>query len=244
MRVLAIVHQPDAGPGVFAEAVSASGHPLELGHPADGEAPPAEARQFSAVLSFGGGMHPDQDEPHAWLARERAFLAEAVEQAVPVLAVCLGAELLAQATGSSVQRAAAPEIGWYPVRVVDEGHSDPLIGTLPSRFNALEWHSYEARLLAPTVALARSETCVQAYRVGACAWGIQFHAEVTLQAFESWLDEYREDADAVRMGIDPDPIRSQTREEIGEWNRLGYELCSRFLELAAVRTGVPRGSRG
>ncbi len=244
MRVLAIVHQPDAGPGVFAEAVAASAHGLELWHPAHGDSAPAEASRYGAVLTFGGGMHPDQDDRHPWLGRERSFLASAVEQGVPVLAVCLGAELLAQATGSSAQRAAEPEIGWYPVHIVDEARSDPLIGTLPSPFDALEWHSYESVPLDRAVALARSETCVQAYRVGDCAWGIQFHAEVTLPTFEAWLDQYREDADAVRMKIDPDLIRSQTREAIGEWNRLGRELCTRFLEIAASRAGVPRGADG
>jgi GMP synthase (glutamine-hydrolysing) len=244
MRVLAIVHQADAGPGVFAEAVAAAGHRLELWHPADGEPLPAEPSRYGAVLTFGGGMHPDQDDSHAWLADERTFLAETVEQTVPVLAVCLGSELLAQATGHSARRAVQPEIGWYPIRVVDEARSDPLIGTLPTHFMALEWHSYAPLLLDSAVALAESEACVQAYRVGACAWGIQFHAEVTLPTLEAWLDEYREDADAVAMGIDPDLIRSQTRQLIDEWNRLGHELCTRFLEIAVARAGVPAGADG
>ena len=233
MRVLAIVHQADAGPGVFAEAIAASRHRLELWEPADGAPPPASAARYGAVMTFGGGMHPDQEHAHPWLAEEKRLLGTALEQATPILAVCLGAELLAQAAGGSARRALRPEIGWYPVHTTAQARSDALFGHLPPRFAALEWHSYEAVPPPGAIPLARSQTCVQAYRLNQCAWGVQFHAEVTLQTFESWLQRYDEDPDAVEMEIDRDALRDQTRRTIGHWNRTGYELCKRFLEIAA-----------
>lgn len=245
MHVLSIVHQPDAGPGLFAEAVAASGHRLELWRPADGEPAPATAADYAAVMSFGGGMHPDQEDSHPWLAEEKRLLAGALEHSIPVLAVCLGAELLAQAAGGSARRSVRPEIGWYPVSAAAQAPLDPVMGFLPSRFDALEWHSYESVLPPHATPLARSETCVQAYRVKDCAWGVQFHAEVTLQTFESWLEHYGEDADAVEMGIDPENMRDQTRQAIGKWNRIGHELCTRFLQIAAGGApGVPPARPG
>jgi GMP synthase (glutamine-hydrolysing) len=240
MRILAIVHQADAGPGVFAEAAVAAGHELDCWHPAQAE-PVPDLKRYAAVLTFGGGMHPDQEALHPWLGEEKRLLARALEREVPLLAVCLGAELLAQAAGASVRRASVPEIGWYPLRVGPAAREDPLLAALPARFEALEWHSYEFLLPPRALALAHSETCLQAYRAGPRAWGIQFHAEVTLATFEGWLDNYGEDPDAVELGIEPERLRHQTRGAIEEWNRIGYDLGTRFLKLAGR---VPEGGAG
>jgi GMP synthase (glutamine-hydrolysing) len=236
MKILAIVHQPDAGPGVFAEAAAQAGAPLELWRPGMGEAPPAQLSAYGAVLTFGGGMHPDQEAAHPWLAVEKRLLAQALEQEVPVLGVCLGAELLAEAAGAPARRASIPEVGWYPVRMSEHAPGDPLLAELPPVFQALEWHGYESPLPPGAVALAWSETCLQAYRVGRQAWGIQFHAEVTLPTFECWLDEYQDDPDAVRLGIDPEALREQARAGMDTWNRLGRELCRRFLVIVGAET--------
>jgi GMP synthase-like glutamine amidotransferase len=115
-----------------------------------------------------------------------------------------------------------------------------LLAPLDSGFAALEWHSYECRLPADAVRLARSERCVQAFRFGERAWGIQFHAEVTSTDFESWLDDYRSDDDAVRGGLDPAALRARTRQEMGRWNQLGLGLCERFLDVA---TSAPSDTR-
>jgi hypothetical protein len=83
------------------------------------------------------------------------------------------------------------------------------------------------------VQLARSDACLQAYRLGDSAWGIQFHAEVTAADAERWIDDYRSDPDAVEIELDPEPLRKQTRVAIGSWNALGRGLCERFVEAAA-----------
>src|SRR5215216_1663150 len=82
MRALAIVHQPDAGPGVFAEAMSARGVELDEWLPPDAPAP-ADPFGYDAVLTFGGAMHADQEEQHPWLAAEKALLAGLIERRIP-----------------------------------------------------------------------------------------------------------------------------------------------------------------
>lgn len=245
MKILAIVHQPDAGPGVFAEAIAAAGHGLELWNPAQGEPAPDELRRYGGVVTFGGGVHPDQDDAHPWLTVEKRLLGRVLEQEIPLLGVCLGAELVAQAAGGAIRRSGTPEIGWYTVKTTDEASKDAVLGSLPASFEALEWHSYEFVLPPGAVPLCRSDICLQAYRCGALAWGIQFHAEVTLQVFESWLSSYDDDPDAVKLGIQPESLAAQTREAIGEWNRTGRELCTRFLQVAEVAmAGVVEDSAG
>lgn len=244
MRVLAIIHQADAGPGVFADAVAARGHRLDQWQIAEGR-PPPEPEAYDAVLAFGGSPNPDQADAHPWLAEEVRFLGASLGREVPLLGVCLGAELLAAAAGGSAQRAVRPEIGWYPVETTREARCDPLFAHLPPSFAALEWHSYGFSLPPGAVPLAFSEVGLQAYRIRERAWGIQFHAEATLETFASWLADYHSDPDAVAMEDQLQGLLVETRSAIREWNRLGYELCDRFLQFAESHGGGvwhrPRG---
>jgi GMP synthase (glutamine-hydrolysing) len=234
MRALAIVHQTDAGPGVFAEEMRARGVELDEWLLSErGTGPPVDVANYDAVLTFGGAMHADQEERHPWLRFEKDFLAAMVDDRMPMLAVCLGSQLLAEAGGGRARRASEPEIGWYEVEITEEGRADPVIGPLAPRFTAFQWHSYEALPADGAAILARSPVCSQAYRLGEVAWGIQFHAEVSAADAQRWADDYRSDEDAVRIGIDPDALRAETDERIDEWNRLGRELCGRFLDAIA-----------
>jgi GMP synthase (glutamine-hydrolysing) len=231
MRALAITHQTDAGPGVFADEMRDRGVRLdEWLFSERGTSPPAEIADYDAVLTFGGAMHADQEDHHPWLRFEKDFLAAMIDDGMPILAVCLGSQLLAEAAGGSARRASEPEIGWRDVEVTEEGSSDPVIGALAPGFTALQWHSYEAEPPGGAAVLARSPICSQAYRIGDRAWGIQFHAEVTPADASKWIAEYRSDEDAVRIGIDPEALRAETDGRIADWNRLGRALCGRFLD--------------
>jgi GMP synthase-like glutamine amidotransferase len=222
MRVVAVTHGPSVGPGVFAEAVRGEGHELVEWSALGGGDPPAA----DALLVFGGAMHPDEDERHPWLAGEFRLLADALDRGTPLLGVCLGAQLIARAAGAAVGRAQEPEVGWLPVDLLPAAQGDPVLGGLPERFDALQWHHYTWELPPDAVELATSGVCTQAFRLGS-AWGIQFHAEVTEAQVAAWLVE---DAGDV---ADPAGLRAETRSRIGEWNRLGRELARRFVWAAS-----------
>ena len=241
MRALAIVHQRDAGPGVFAEATAAAGAELVLGHVAETPGPPAEPASYDAVIVFGGAMHADQLERHTWLRAEKELLVNLLARDLPVLGVCLGAQLLAEAAGGQARRAHEPEIGWFEVDVTVAGARDPLIGALAPRFWAFEWHSYEFEVPEGVAVLATTPVCAQAFRAGRRAWGIQFHAEVSRPDAEHWIDDYGSDPDAVRIGIDPVALHSLTERRIDAHNDLGRELCARFLAAAREVSGSPTG---
>jgi GMP synthase (glutamine-hydrolysing) len=232
MRALAIVHQPDAGPGVFAQALRDRDWDLVPWLIAEHREPPGDPLGYDAVLTLGGAMHSDQEAAHHWLALEKALLASLLARGVPLLGVCLGGQLIAEAAGAPARRARGPEIGWYEVEVSGDGARDPLIGPLAPRFPAFEWHSYEFPLPAGAVALAGTPTSLQAYRIGERAWGIQFHAEVSSVDAEAWIDDYPSDQDAVRLHLDWQALRRRTRAAIGSWNALGRGLCERFLAVA------------
>jgi GMP synthase (glutamine-hydrolysing) len=132
-------------------------------------------------------------------------------------------------------RAPRPEIGWHRVELTTEGAADPLLGPLAPDFEAFGWHSYEFPLPPGAVALARSEVCLQACRIGETAWAIQFHPEVSAADALHWIEDYETDPDAVRIGVDPTALAIETEAKIDAFNELGRDICRRWLDLAATR---------
>ena len=234
-RLLAIIHQDDSGSGVFAEEAAARGWKVDSWLISADVDPPADPTGYDAVASFGGAMHADQEDGNPWLGKEKALLARLLEAGMPLMGVCLGSQLLAEAAGAAAERAPTPEIGWFDVELTPEGRADPVIGGLAPVFRAFQWHSYRSPLPPGAVELASSPVALQAYRLGESAWGIQFHAEVTEVDAVSWAVNYAVDEDAVRIGIDPDELSAEILERIGAWNALGRALFGRFLEEATRR---------
>ncbi|MGZ5357062.1 MAG: type 1 glutamine amidotransferase [Solirubrobacterales bacterium] len=234
MRVLSIVHQADAGAGVFAESLREAGAEIDDWLISEGGDAPADPFGYDAVMVFGGAMHVDQDDRHAWLDPEKRLLAGLLHGGRPVLGACLGAQLLCAAAGGQVRRMPEPEIGWFDVEVTAGGAEDPLLGPLAPRFSAFQWHSYECVPPPQSPVLARSATCAQAFKLGSRAWALQFHAEVGAADADAWIDDWRSDEDAVRIGLDAEALRAETAAAIPEWNELGRDLAARWLEAIAA----------
>jgi GMP synthase-like glutamine amidotransferase len=190
-----------------------------------------------ALMIFGGSMHVDQNGEHRWLDPEKQFIRDALESGTPMLGVCLGSQLLAEAAGASPYRSDEPEIGWYDIEITEAGAADPVIGPLAPSVELFEWHHYVAPLPRGATCLARTPACVQAFRIeDRPAWGLQFHAEVTRENLFSWLDGW-ENSEAVETSFDPDAIRAASELRIEEQNRIGQGIAERFLAEAARRAG-------
>ena len=235
MRVLAIVHQSDAGPGVFGEAIRAFGAGLDEWLLPEHPSPPADPLAYDAVFTLGGSMNADQSDRHPWLEEETALLRELLERGTPLMGLCLGGQMVAEAAGGVARRAPRPEIGWFEIEVNAEGAVDPVLGALAPRFEAFCWHSYEFALPPGAVELARTELCVQAGRIGEAAWALQFHPEVSATDALAWTDGYEVDEDAVRIGLDAEGLHLETEAKIDAFNQLGRDLCRRWLDFAASR---------
>jgi GMP synthase (glutamine-hydrolysing) len=225
LRILASVHHRNAAAGVFADPR------VELVEWLPHETGPPSLDGIDAALVLGADSQVDQEDTVPWLRGEKLLVHELLDRSIPMLGVCFGAQLLAEALGGEVREAAQPEIGWHDVELTPEGRSDPLLGFLPERFESLQWHSYEWLLPNEAVLLGRTDRCLQALRCGR-AWGVQFHPEVTEADFGSWLDGWADDPRALATGLDPNELRAETAGKIAAWNDVGRELFRRFLREA------------
>ncbi len=186
MRVLVVKHVPWEGPHRIGDALIAGGLELDVRCVLDAdELPPVD--EVAGAVFMGGPMNVDQVEEFPGLLAEREWIAAAAGAQLPLLGVCLGAQLVARALGSDVVPGPSPEIGWAPVKIHDE--QDRLAGHLAPETDVLHWHGDVCELPPGASLLASSaRTAVQAFRKGD-AWGFLFHAEADLDLARLWMNE-------------------------------------------------------
>jgi GMP synthase - Glutamine amidotransferase domain len=210
-RVLIVQHEADAGPGWFGEWLAQAGLAVQVCHPYAGDEL-ARVTTYDGAVVLGGAMAPDEDERCPWLPAVRQLMAEAVATSVPLLGICLGAQLLALACGGAVRRGLrGPELGVLDLDVHPAAAGDLLFAGLASPAPVVQWHWEEISAL-PTGAtlLAGSRSYAhQVFRVGDRAWGVQGHPEVTAQIAAEWAREDR--PLLVAAGRHPDELVAEVR---------------------------------
>lgn len=171
-------HVDHEGPGLIAVEAEARGVELDVVR-ADRGDPLPEVAEIGGLAVMGGPMAAYETEEHPYLSREIDLLAAALDRGLPVLGVCLGAQLLAQAAGGSVFPGEVSEIGLGEVELTEEGRRDPVVGAAGSPVPVLHWHGDTFRPPSDRALLAGSALyAAQAFRAGTRAWGLQFHVEL------------------------------------------------------------------
>lgn len=180
--LLVLIHVPWEAPHRILDACGALA--VRTVRVLEGEAIPDHAG-VSGVLAMGGPMNVDEVERHPGLAAEREWLAEAAQRGMPVLGVCLGAQLLARALEADVRPGKRAEIGFARVDIHDP--SDPIVGALAPSTTVLHWHRDVFDLPDGARSLASSaQTPHQAFRAGN-SWGVLFHPEADAGLVDAWL---------------------------------------------------------
>lgn len=234
MNVLAVIHHEVAGAGVFADEVRRQGHVLDEWQPSS-EPLPRELGSYDAIIAFGGGMQVDQHERFPWLRSALDVLRAALERELPTLGVCLGGQMLAAAAGGPVGPSPQAEWGWRAIDLTDAGAQDELFAGRPRSFEVFQWHSYAFELPPGAVALADNEVCLQSFRVGPAAWGLQWHPEVTAESIALWARRHAPSPNGVPVTVDIAALEAEVSRRIAATNDDGRALCARFLELATRR---------
>lgn len=209
-------------------------HGVELDAQAPGE---IDMGCAAGLVVLGGPMNVDQIEKHPFLVKEVEWIERAVAAGLPILGVCLGAQLLAKALGAKVYPNGTKEIGWYKIELTPEANDDALFGGCERRQTVFQWHGDTFDLPAGAVHLARSELCeLQAFRYGSGAYGLQFHVEITAGMVERWLAEPTNQEEVAGLQyIAPHAIRAEIGDRFPRMRALGDRVTRRFARMCRQR---------
>lgn len=228
---LLLVIQPDEQDplGPLGDWLTAAGAELDVRTP---DNLPVDTAGYAGLVCLGGHMGANDDLDFPWLADVRRLLAQATTRQLPTLAICLGAQLLAVATGGLVTKGPdGPEVGPLLVAKRDVGWQDPLFADLPFMPDVMQFHSDIVERLPANAALLASSTLYphQAFRVGRYVYGLQFHIETTTELVERWAAGAPGTAEFARPGdLDHDRL-VQAHADLDETWR---PFAARFVKLA------------
>ena len=200
-KIYVLQHHPVENLGTIADALEAAALAWQYVRVNEGQAVPRDMKGAGGLIVMGGPMGVYQTERYPWLRDEMALINDSIKRNLPVLGICLGAQILAAALGAKVERNSnGKEIGWHPITLEAAAKEDRLCRDLPGTLTPFHWHGDIFELPAGAVSLAKSEkTPCQAFRYGDKAYGFQFHFEVTRDAVAAMAEAFAKDLDREKI---------------------------------------------
>lgn len=193
-RALILQNASNEGPGILGDILDRKGwgrHTIRL---YSEEEIPSDWENYHIIIVMGGPMNVYEEDAHPFLVPETRIIREALKKEFPVLGFCLGAQLMAKASGAKVYKGQKKEIGWYPVRLSEEGMGDPLMKSFPDEFTIFQWHGDTFHLSKGALRLVGSDDYSnQAMRIGDMGYGFQFHFEITEKMIAEWMESGKEE---------------------------------------------------
>jgi GMP synthase (glutamine-hydrolysing) len=235
MRALILQHIACEPPGAFAEVMAERGW-ITTTCEIDETGRVPESGEFDAIVAMGGPMSVNDEAELPWLRPEKELIRSAVRAGTPFFGACLGSQLLASALGARVYGGAEPEVGLLPVFLTPAAADDPLFNDLPETLPTLQWHSDTFDLPDGAVLLASSPKYPhQAFRVGASAYGVQFHLEVSAEMAHEWgqVPEYAASLERTLGAGAAEQLLEDVARRADEMGTVARTIFARWLELAA-----------
>lgn len=223
--VLVVVNDPVSGPRMIPQALRRHGVAVHVCDAGAEPLPPTTAGYAGLVL-LGGAPMPDDDATAPWLPDERRLTERALQDGVPILGICLGAQLLAHVAGGHVEAdGPTPERGVTRIDLTDAAGCDRLLAGVPDPAYFVENHRDVITTLPPgATLLASSARCpIQAFRLAESAWGVQFHPEVPAERALEF-----DPARLAGEGFDPQEVAAEAARRAEDVRTAGTALLDGF----------------
>lgn len=192
---------------------------------------------YDGLVILGGPMSVNDAGRLPHLTTELKLIEDAMRRDMPVLGICLGAQLIAKTLGAPVYRNPQKEIGWYDVSPTDDAGSDPLLGELQKSEKIFQWHGETFDIPKSTRHLAFSSICAnQAFRYGAKVYGFQFHMEVDEPMIHRWLkvEDNRIEISNLHGADHIEFIFSETPRHIMRLREMSDRVFGAFIDLFGI----------
>jgi GMP synthase-like glutamine amidotransferase len=193
----ALVHAHLEGPARIADLATEAGYEVIVRNLHQGDQVPADIPAGDLLVVMGGpmGVGDIDDARYPWLAQEVALIRRCLAGAIPVIGVCLGAQLLAHAAGAKVYPLTVGEppvrhreVGWGAIHFTRSATDEPVLTGLDPAEPVLHWHGDTFDLPSGATLLGSTLACPnQFFRIGRRAWGLQFHIEIITEAVAGWV---------------------------------------------------------
>lgn len=233
-EILIVKNITREGPGLLEAELKESGIGYTVVDLNQGQSFPS-VENYGAVVVLGG---PDSaNDENEKMENELARIREVIANNIPYLGICLGLQTLVKAAGGRVVKSPTKEIGFidpeggnFKVELTEEGKRDPLFGGLDHAFEVFHLHGETVELTSEMVLLAAGKFCRnQIVKVGASAYGIQCHFELTPEMFETWINE-----DSDLLQLDKQQLQANFEAIKDEYTRVGRQLFRNFLTIAGL----------
>jgi len=192
---------------------------------------------YDGLIILGGPMSVNDTHRLPHLMTELKLIEDAMRREIPVLGICLGAQLIAKALGVDVYPNREKEIGWYDVSPTEEAGSDPLLMTLQKTEKVFQWHGETFDIPKSTRHLAFSSLCAnQAFRYGDNVYGFQFHMEVDEPMIHRWLRvmENQKEISSLRGANYLERLYNETPEYVARLTQLSERVFGEFIHLFSI----------
>jgi len=237
LRFLVVQNVDIEGPGLIGGAIGKAGWSMDIREMDAGHELPASLDGYDALILLGGPMNVYEEKEYPYLITVDTLIKEALHSGLPVLGICLGAQLIAKALGARVTRNPVKEIGWSTVRLTEQGVSSPFFAGFPPEFVVFQWHGDTFEVPSKAGLLATGTECVnQAFSFGKNVLALQFHLEVTGEMIRQWLFSY---ADELLEEGGPelaDRIAEETKLNEDTYYELGQKLCRNWIDVCRLHS--------
>jgi GMP synthase (glutamine-hydrolysing) len=193
---------------------------------------------YNGLIVLGGPMGVYEVMKHPHIKTELTLIEAALKKNIPVLGICLGAQMIAHVLGAEVKRNRISEFGWYDVTLTPEGARDPLFNAWKKKEKIFQAHQDTFTLPFGTKHLASSPACEnQAFVFGEKVYGFQFHLEVDRAMIHRWLGIASNQILLAHSAGSPTPdsLDRDTSHNIQRSDELSTETFSRFIDLFQLK---------